>query len=54
MPKKGVYSLKQIKWTVEFCIFRLVYVPSFSLNGQFLIFGPNLFKKGTYSLKQIK
>ena len=34
--------------TIEFCIFELVFVPNFTLNKQFWIFGPNLPKKDIY------
>ena len=40
--------------TIEFNIFALVQVSNFALNKQFLIFGPNLAKKGNSSQKQKK
>ena len=39
-----------MKITIEFCIFESVFVPDFSLNQQFCIFGPNLPKNGISSL----
>ena len=55
MPQKGIPSQKQKKWTArttEFCIFKLVLVPNFSLNLQFWFSGPSLPKKGISSLNQ--
>ena len=40
--------------TIEFCIFKLVFVSNFTLNKQFWIFGPNLPKKDIYGQKQKK
>ena len=40
--------------TTEFCIFKLVKIPNFSLNWQVWLFGPNLPKKGVSRLKQKK
>ena len=37
---------KKVNTTIEFCIFELVYVSSFTLNWQYWQFGPNLPKKG--------
>ena len=36
---------KNFNITIEFCIFKLVYVLNFSLNIHFPVFEPNLFKK---------
>ena len=38
--------------TIEFCIFKLVFVSNFTLNKQFWIFGPNLPKNDIYGQKQ--
>ena len=45
---KRVFPFKnrKVNSTTEFCIFKLVLVPNFSLNWQFWFFGPNLPKKG--------
>ena len=45
---------RKMNITIELCIFKLVYVPNFSLNLQFSFFGPNLPKKDISSLKQKK
>ena len=39
---------------IEFCLFKLVLVPNFSLNWQFWFFWPDLSKKGFSGLKQKK
>ena len=39
---------------IEFRIFKLVFVPNFSLNWQFWFFWPDLPKKGFFGLKQKK
>ena len=39
---------------IEFCIFELIYVPSYSLNWQFWFFGYNLRKNDIFSQKQKK
>ena len=53
--KKGVcYKIEKVNTTIEFCIFELVLLPNFSLNWQVWFFGPNLPKKGVFSLKQKK
>ena len=44
----------KVKTSIEFCIFKLVLVPNFSLNWQFWLLGQNLPKKGISGLKQIK
>ena len=53
--QKGYFcakNRKKVSFTMEFCILELVYVPSLSVNWQFLCFEPNLPKKGIPSLKQ--
>ena len=52
--QKGHFRSKTEKGntSIEFYILELVKVPNFSLNWQFLIFGPNLPQKGVYGLKQ--
>ena len=55
--KKGSYfqpKTDKIDTTIEFCIFKLVFVSNFTLNKQFWIFGPNLPKKDIYGQKQKK
>ena len=37
--------MKKVNIATEFCIFKLAQTPSFTLNNQFLILGPNLPKK---------
>ena len=37
--------MEKVSITIEFFIYVLVYVPKFSLNGQFWFFGPNLHKR---------
>ena len=51
---KGYFQSKteNVNTTIEFCIFKLVWVPNFSLNWQFWFFRPNLPKKGVSCLKQ--
>ena len=41
----------KIDTTIEFCIFELVFVSSFTFNKQFWNFGPNLPKKDIYGQK---
>ena len=45
---------ENVNSTTQFCIFKLVLVPNFSLNWQFWFSGPNLPKKGISSLHQKK
>ena len=43
----------EIKTTIEFCLFKLVFVSNFILKKkQFSIFGPNLPEKDIYGKKQ--
>ena len=44
----------KVNITIEFCKFKLVQVPNFSLNWQFGIFGPNLPQNSIYAQKQKK
>ena len=46
--------MEKVNTTIEFCIFKLVYVPNFKLNWQFLFLGPNLLKNNSFSFKQKK
>ena len=46
------YQSKKVNSAIEFCIFKLVCVPNFSLNRQFWFFGPNLPQKGVSPLKR--
>ena len=43
---------EKVNIIIEFCIFKLVLVPNFSLNWQFWFFWPDLPKKGFSGLKQ--
>ena len=43
---------EKMNMTIEFCMFKLVSVPNFSLNWQFWFFGPNLPKKSISDLRQ--
>ena len=45
--QKGYFQSKSEKMntTIELCKFKSVYIPHFSLNWQFQIFGPNMPKK---------
>ena len=54
--QKGYFQSKteKVNSTTEFCIFKLVLVPNFSLNWQFWFFWPDLPKKGFSGLKQKK
>ena len=54
--QRGCFQSKteKVNTTIEFCLFKFVLVPNFSLNWQFLFFGPNLPKKGVSSPKQKK
>ena len=54
--QKGCFQSKteKVNTTIEFCLFKFVLVPNFSLNWQFSFFGPNLLKKGVSSPKQKK
>ena len=55
--KKGNYfqsKTDKVYTTIEVCIFELAFVPNFTLNKNFLIFGPNLPKKDIYGQKQKK
>ena len=56
LPKKVIYVQKKdkINIIIEFHIFNLVLVPSFSLNWQFWLFWLDLPKKGFSGLKQKK
>ena len=57
LPHKGIPSQEPKKWrkhNTEFCIFKLVLVQNFSLNGQFWFSWPNLPKKSISSLNQKK
>ena len=44
----------KIDTTIEFCIFKLVFVSNLTFNKQFCIFGLNLSKKNIYGQKQKK
>ena len=52
--QKGYFwpKTEKVNITVEFCISKLVYTSSFTLNWQFLHFGPNLPKKGISDWKR--
>ena len=52
--QKGCFRPKteKVNSTIEFCVFKLVYVPNFSLNWQFWFCGPSLSEKGVFGLKQ--
>ena len=45
---------EKVNIIIDFCIFKLVLVPNFSLNWQFWDFWPDLRKKAFYGLKQKK
>ena len=45
---------KKVNIIIEFCIFKLVLVPTFSLNWQFWLFRPDLPRKGFSVLNQKK
>ena len=46
-------KIKNVKSVIEFCIFKLVYVWSFTLDWQFWHFGPNL-PKGAFLIENVK
>ena len=50
---KGYFPFKteEVNIAIEFFIFELVYVPNFSLNWQFCVFGPDFPKKGYFQSK---
>ena len=56
MPKKDIFlpPKENENIIIEFCIFELIYVPSYSLNWQFWVFGYNLRKNDIFSRKQKK
>ena len=56
LPQKGYFrsKMEKVKTTIEFCIFKLVQVPSFNSNWQFWFFWPNLPKKGCFWSKTKK
>ena len=51
-PKRYFWSkIGKLNMTIEFFIFKLFLEPNFSLNWQFLFFGPNLPEEGYSWLK---
>ena len=54
--QKGYFRSKteKVNTTKEFCIFKLGYVPNFTLIKQIWILGTNLLKKGYFRLKTEK
>ena len=51
--QKGYFRSKveEVNIAIEFCILELLYIPNFSLNWQFLFFGPNFPNKSVSGQK---